>query len=61
MSDLDSGDYYRRRERQECASAAAAIDRHVGAIHREMAERYAELIQQVDPAPLPRMKLLVRA
>ena len=45
MSDVNEIDYYRRRAEQERALAQSAASPSVQAIHRDMANRYAELAQ----------------
>jgi hypothetical protein len=45
MSGLNDTDFYRRRAAQERALARSAALPNVQAIHRGMADRYAELAQ----------------
>jgi hypothetical protein len=48
MSDLNSVEYYQAREKKERALAASAVDLGVAAIHRQMADRYADLVQKLS-------------
>ena len=58
MSDLNSPQYYLRREQQERALAAGAISPAIGTIHLELAERYAALAREAEPpVARPRLKL----
>ncbi len=43
MSELNSPEYYQRREQQERELAAACVDAAIKAIHLQMAEEYARL------------------
>lgn len=55
MSELNTSDYYHRREAQERALADRAVSAAIATIHREMADRYAMLALQAEPvlrAPL---------
>ena len=51
MADFNQPEYYVRREQQERALAAGAISPAIGAIHLELAERYAALAGTAEPAP----------
>jgi hypothetical protein len=55
---LNDLDYFRSRVATERASAEAATDPRVAAIHRELAERYEALVQPglrlVEPGALTR-------
>lgn len=44
MFNDNSADYYRTREVRERGLAAAAHDPAIAAIHRDMAERYKQLV-----------------
>lgn len=44
-------EYYRRRERDERARAERAADTTARHAHLTMAERYAERVQAIQPAP----------
>ena len=46
MSDLNTPDYYRRREAQEQALASKALLPTIAAIHHELAEQYRTLAAQ---------------
>ena len=46
MRDLNSVDYYRFREEKERELSAVALNPEISAIHLDMAERYAAIIQQ---------------
>lgn len=46
MSDLNTPDYYHRREAQEQALASRATLPGIAAIHRDLAERYRRLAQE---------------
>lgn len=50
MGGANDTDYYRRRAAQERALARTAALPHVQAIHRSMADRYAELAQCASSA-----------
>lgn len=50
MSDANTPEYYRRRERQERSFAAVAASANVRAVHLELADRYAELVQEGERA-----------
>lgn len=49
MSEPNSVEYYRQREQRERELAERAFDPQIGRIHREMAERYADLLQRTRP------------
>ncbi|WP_174293451.1 hypothetical protein [Sphingomonas bacterium] len=50
MSGPDLIAYYRRRERQERALGDAPVSLGIAAvIHRQMADRYAQLIERLEP------------
>lgn len=53
MTTLNNPDYYQRRAAQERALADRAVDRSIADIHRDLAERYAELEQQATPRVYP--------
>lgn len=46
----DNLDYYRMRAEQERERAAQCDDATARHVHLEMAERYAALVQDLDPA-----------
>lgn len=48
MTDLNTPDYYRRREQQERALAARAISADISGIHAELADRYATLRESAE-------------
>ena len=50
MSDLNTPDYYRQRERQERALAASAFNPAIGKIHLDLAARYAALLVEANDA-----------
>ena len=56
MSELNTTDYYRRRERQERVLAEGAQIRGIQKIHLDMAEHYASLVAGAD-AEVPRHQL----
>ena len=56
MSHLNAPDYYRRREQQERALAGTAASAAISAIHVELADRYAGLVENAE-APLERHQL----
>jgi len=59
MTDLNAPEYYRRREQQERALADAAKSPAIEEIHRELAERYADMAAKAEtPAPRPRLRLV---
>ena len=51
MIGLNNSDYYRRRAEQAERLASAATMPEVRLIHRNMAEHYASLAAQSEPAP----------
>jgi hypothetical protein len=53
MQDLNSIDYYQSREEKERALAVAALNPEIAAIHLDMAERYAAIIQQSALSCIP--------
>lgn len=58
MSELNSTDYYRRRERQERALAEAATNPQIAAIHLDMASRYSALVDASRGASTMRPRLV---
>ena len=48
MSELNTLDYYRRRERQEQVLAEGAQVRGIQKIHLHMAEHYASLVARAE-------------
>jgi hypothetical protein len=59
VSDLNQPAYYARREQQERALANAALSADIRAIHLELAEQYARLSREAEPAPArPRLRLV---
>lgn len=57
MTDVD---YFRRRENQERQRAALAKDFGVRAVHLDLAERYAVLAGDHQPAHIAPERVLVR-
>jgi hypothetical protein len=59
MSELNTLDYYRRRERQERVLAEGAQIRGIQKIHLDMAEHYASLVARAEgDAPRESLKLV---
>lgn len=50
MTELNSADYYAARERREREMAAIAGDPAIADIHRDMAQRYADLVLSAQAA-----------
>ena len=48
MYDIESIDYYRSREKQARAYAAAATTPSIAEIHLAMADRYADLVDRTE-------------
>jgi hypothetical protein len=61
MTYLNTPDYYRQRERQERALAGAATSAAIRAIHLELANRYADIIQDAEAPAARRHIRLVSA
>lgn len=53
MSQLNNADYYRRRAAEAQAHAAEAVLPEVRCVHREMAERYAQLVAEAERSERP--------
>lgn len=51
--EMNSLEYYRRREQQERSLAESARDSAIAVIHLELAERYLTLIDQIDVGMRP--------
>lgn len=58
MSELNTSDYYRRREAQERALADKAISAAIATIHREMAVGYSLLATKAEPIERARLRLV---
>ena len=62
MHELNSPDYYRRREHQELKLAEQAVAPDIRAIHLELAQRYADLVRQAEaPIARPRLSIVARS
>ena len=61
MSDLNTTEYYRGREQQERVLQGTAASPAIAAVHRELADRYAELAGQSDLEPQTRLQPELRA
>ena len=59
VSELNTVDYYRRRERQERVLAQGAQIRGIQKIHLDMAEHYASLVAGAESDAMPRPLKLV--
>jgi hypothetical protein len=49
MADPNTPDYYRTREQRERAMSESAASPAAAAIHRQLAERYSELVLGAPP------------
>jgi len=57
MSELNSPEYYQRREQQERELAASCVDPAIKAIHLQMAEEYARLANGGAESSRPSMPI----
>lgn len=53
MSQLNNADYYRRRAVESQAHADEAVLPEVRCVHRQMAERYVQLVAQAERSERP--------
>ncbi len=60
MEQLNNADYYRRRMVEARAHADGATLPEVRVVHAEMAERYAQLLAEVERGSRPRLGIVAR-
>ncbi len=61
MEQRNNADYYRRRMAEARAHAASATLPEVRVVHAEMAERYAQLLAEVERGDRPRLGIVSRS